>query len=174
MRISTLSLASLTLLPLLAVAGCGNSRKDALAFNEALVNANRKLELPAKEFLESLPRAITGGPADAAQVKQLYEKTRQAMQQVKADMESVHVPSSQSAQALYEAHQKYLQGEERLIEKDFAEVVKLLENSKLGAAEKAQKVNEILVRGGTTEQADLAVLKSAQRNFAQDNHLTLQ
>ncbi len=167
-------MAALALLPLLALAGCGNSTKDAVAFNQSLLSANQKLQAAGREFGEGVGRAMAGGAGDVAQLRQSYDKTRQVVQQVKADMQSVQVPSSQSAQDLYDAHQKFLQGQERMIEKDLGEVMKLLENSKLDKKERAQKVTAILTRIGSAEQADLDALKNAQRKFAQEYNLTLQ
>jgi hypothetical protein len=174
MRIRTVGVAALALLPLLALAGCGNSTKDALTFNESIVSANQKLEAAGKEFIESVVRATRGDPEDVAQARKLYEKARQVMQQVKADMQSVHVPPSKSAQDLYDAHQKFLQAEEQMIDKDLGEAVKLLEDSKLSQIEKAQKVVAVFKRVGNTEQADLDALKKAQRTFAQDYNMTIK
>jgi hypothetical protein len=174
MRIRTTGVAALALLPLVAFVGCGSSTKEAVAFNQTIVTANQRLASVGQEFGEAIGRALAGGPADVAQVKQLYDKTKQVVQQVKAEMQSVQVPPSNAAQTLYDADQKFLQGQERMIEKDFGEVVKLLENSELDKAERAQKVAAIFARVEKAEQADLAALKAAQKGFAQEYNLTLQ
>jgi aromatic ring hydroxylase len=174
MGIRTTGVAALALLPLAALAGCNGSTKDALAFNQAIVNANQKLASAGQELGQAIGRAAAGGPAEIAQAKQLYDQTKQVMQQVKADIQAVHVPSSSTAQALHDADQKFLQGQERIIEKDFAEVIKLLEDTKMDKGERAQKLAAIFSKVGNTEQTDLASLRTAQRDFAKEYNLTLQ
>jgi hypothetical protein len=145
-----------------------------MTFNESIISANSKLEAAGKDFGEAVVRAAKGGPQDVTQARQFYEKARQVMQQVKSDMQSLHVPPSKSAQDLYDAHQKFLQVEEHMIDKDLGEAVKLLEDSKLNQMERAQKVVAIFQRLGNSEQADLDAVKRAQRAFAQDYNLTIK
>jgi hypothetical protein len=167
-------LAAIALLSLTSLVGCGNSTQEALAFNQKIVSANQKLSAAGQEFGQSVGRAVAGGPAEAAQSRQLYNKARQAVKDVKAEMQSVQVPSSNAARALYEAHQKFLDSQEHMIDKDFGELVKVLEDSKMDKSEKAQKIEAVITRAGKVEQSDLETLKAAQRTFAQEYNLKVQ
>jgi hypothetical protein len=166
--------AALALLSLTSLVGCGPSTQELAAFNQKIVTANQRLATVGQEFGESVGRAITGGPADAAQSRQLYNKARQTVKDVKAEMQTLQVPPSNSARGLYDAYQKFLDSQERMMEKDFGEIVKLLEDSKMNQVEKAQKIEAIADRDGKVEQTDLTALKAAQQVFAQESNLKLQ
>ena len=142
-------------------------------FNEAMVGTNQKLEAAGTELGTAIGLAINGGPQELANAKEKYAKTVRVVQQVKADMQTLKVPSSKSAQTLYEAHQKFLQGQERMIQDDFGEILKTLEDPALDKTAKTQKLQAIFKRVEQAAQDDLIPLQNAQKEFARENNLNV-
>src|SRR5262245_40656132 len=84
------------------------TQAEALKFNEAIVQANKKL-LDAGFALGRSMRPILQDEKDVdlPEVKKQYESATKALASVVKEMKELKVPASRSAAALYEAHQKF-------------------------------------------------------------------
>jgi len=152
------------------LSGCGN---QAVNFNNSIAKANQKLAAAGLEFGQKVKDALSGQPGKIREVKSSYQNVLKVLDGVKADMKALSVPSSASAKKLYDAHQRFLKGQEEGA-KQFGEIVKILENNTLNAGDKQAKISQIITQIGALEQKDLVELQSAQREFAKEHNIRLE
>lgn len=165
------SWAILGALCLLLIAGC---QRGPLEFNNKIAKANKRLAEEGEAFGKAAQAAINGGPSSIADLKQEHQNLLNAITEVKKDMAALSVPTSESAKKLYAAHQKFLAGQEKMINNEFAEIVRVCENKSLSDVAKQSKVLQIVTRVQKVEQADLLPLQAAQREFAKEHNVRLR
>jgi hypothetical protein len=153
---------------LLAAAGCAG---EAVTFNNAIVNYNKRLNEAGKKFGEALAPALQGGAVNVAQVKATYAEVESTLEQVKKDFAALHVPKSASGQKLAKSYEKFLAGQESAVKNQMAQLVKLVEAP---GRPNAGMLMSVLQEVGRREQGDLAELQNAQREFARENNIKLQ
>jgi hypothetical protein len=146
---------------------------EAKQFNDALVNANKRLENAGRDFGLAVGPAVAGNEVNLFQVRRTYNQLVQTLNEVKADMRALKVPPSQSARAFYDAHQRALAGQEQMVQNDLGEIVRLVEDPRMNKAARAQRIQEIMQRSTKREQEDLEPLRTAQREFAREYNLLL-
>jgi hypothetical protein len=154
----------------LLLSGCGG---PAVKFNNAIAMANKKLADVGQEFGVAVGEVLAGQQSSMTKVKASYDKLKKTMSDVKAEMKNLTIPSSASAQKLYDSHQRFLKGEEEFVTM-FGQVVQILEDSKLNANTKRTKVEQILSQVAAKEKPLLADLQSTQREFAKENNIRLE
>ena len=175
-RILSLLLAGGLLLFFVGTAQAQDDMADALKFNEAIVNANKRLEMIGEKFGRQIAMALSGKPNDIANVKKGYAEVQKVLKSVQADMKKLadEIPDSAEAKEFYQAHQKFLKGQERMVKVEFQQIVDVVSDTTLDADEKLEKIKEILVSVEKIEQADLKVLQAAQRKFAKKHGIILK
>jgi hypothetical protein len=153
-----------------AGAGCN---KKYLSFNESISGANKKLEAAGKKFGEALVQAITSGN-DTGAVRTSYENVKSVFTAVKAEMQALAVPNDATSKELYQAHQKFLAGQEKAINVDLAQVVKLVEDKSTPLAAKGGQITSLLSKIEAEENRELATLQQVQRKFADAHNMKLR
>lgn len=162
------------LLSLLPSAGCRQwLAGSAVRFNDAITDSNKKLNEAGQRLGLSVGPLLQGGQANVAEVQAAYDHCVETMNRVKADMKALKVPSGNSARSFYEAHQRFLEDQERLIKGDLAEIVRIVK-APSPVPVKQNQITAILQRVSQTEATQLRQVQEAQRAFARDNNLTLK
>jgi hypothetical protein len=156
--------------------GCNLNRgASPLALNEKIVATNKTLEEAGRECGSAVAAAArSNAPHDMARVRQAIANAKAKLQTALAEVPAVEVPSRQSAKDFQKAEIKFLQGQSRLFDADFGQIVSVLENQQLTSAEKAQQLQQIIQRAKATEDAALVELRGAQQQFARDHNITLR
>jgi hypothetical protein len=156
---------------LVAVAGCGRSN---ISFNNALSEANQRIAKGGEAWANAAVEAMEGDPAAVQRFKAAEQDLRKVLADVNADMKALQVPDSPTAKRLYDAHQKFLQGQDEIINNQFAEIGRLIEDQSTPQEAKLQKFVELAQAAEARENQDLVVLQQVQREFAQENGFKLQ
>jgi hypothetical protein len=146
---------------------------DPVTFNDKLVSSNKVLEAAGKKFGEAVR---SGTPRD---VDATYANLQATLKNVREETKALEVPLGRSARALYDAEQTFLDGQERIIQKDFAEIVQIVKkhdmtDQKTHIRDRQREIKPILARAAKQEQADLAPLQEAWRAFAAEHNITLE
>ena len=156
---------------LVAVAGCGRSN---IAFNNALSEANQRIAKSGEAWSNHLEGALSGDPAAIQRMKAAEQDLRNVLADVKADMQALQVPDSPTAKRLYDAHQKFLAGQDEILNNEFAEITRLIEDQETPQHEKVQRFIALAQSAEARENQDLLELQQIQREFAQENGFRLQ
>jgi hypothetical protein len=156
---------------LVAVAGCGRSN---ISFNNALSEANQRIAKGGEAWANAAVAAMEGDAAAVQRFKSAEQDLRKVLADVKSDMQALKVPDSPTAKRLYDAHQKFLQGQDEIINNQFAEIGRLIEDPDTPQMAKMQKFVELAQSAEARENQDLVVLQQVQREFAQENGFRLQ
>jgi hypothetical protein len=147
--------------------------QQALAFNQAIAGANQRLATGGMNFGLALRPLTQGREADLIQVRRAYEDLKQAVQQVQGEVNALTVPPTASARRFYEAEQEFLKAEEKMVQGNAAEMVRVAENRRLPVRQRAARVQQIFQAMAQDEQRDLQTLQAAQQVFARENNIRL-
>jgi hypothetical protein len=150
------------------------NRAEALALNQAVVNANRKLADAGKSFGVTLSPLIQHGQnPDVRTVRNAYDRAVKIMQEVHADMRAAKVPDSLSARFLHQAHQRMLKNQETIVRDHFGEIVRVVEDENLSPAEKKRAIEDVFAKIRPLESGDVANVQVAQRKMAEEYNYRL-
>src|SRR5262245_14187674 len=127
-------------LPPLAKGGAGGVDDEAEELNEAILEANQKIRLTAREFGETLAPALELKEVELEDLKKDYKRIGLVLAKVREDMKEVPVPKKKVAQDYYKAHQEFLRTQGSIHKREFADIVKVVEDDALSAAEKKKKI----------------------------------
>jgi len=126
---------------LLALGGCGGASKDeAIRFNDAMVDADKRFVASAKDFLDAAAAAVNGGVMELTLVKRAYEACVEAAERMRADAKTLKVPKGKTSQAFYDAYLAVVAQREELVKEDFRIIMKVLEDPALMPQERARKL----------------------------------
>jgi hypothetical protein len=150
------------------------NRANAFALNEAILNANRKLQAAGMTFGTGLAPLRQGQEADAKVLKMAQQNALKVLADVQAEMKAVKVPSVAEADELYQAHQQMLQNQEKIIKDQFGEIVRVVEDKNLSPAQKWQKITAVFIQAQQLENSDLAALRAAQKRLADKFNVELR
>jgi hypothetical protein len=156
---------------LLAASGCGRS---SLSFNNALSEANQRIAGAVEPCGEAAFAAMDGDPAAVARFKAADQNLRKVMADVKAEMQAVEVPDSPTARRLYEAHQRYLRGHEEIVNNQFVEISRMIEDASMAPEAKGQRFLELVQQIEQIESRDLVPLQQIQREYASESGFQLR
>jgi len=161
---------SAVILALVPVTGCGlGNRSSAMSFNEALVKANKELETAGLRLGQAIAPFIQRQPINREELTAARDNANAVMTKVRNDMAALTVPELDGAPELYAVHQKFLDGQEKLIKEINAIVNQVLANT-AQAGDCLKRIQKI----ETTEKASLTELQKAQGDFARKNGIKLQ
>ena len=156
---------------LVAVAGCGRSK---ISFNNALSEANQRIAKSGEAWGKELEGAVSGDASAVQRLKAAEQDLRKVLADVKADMQALEVPDSPTAKRLYDAHQKFLEGQGEILDNQLAEIGRVVEDPNTPQEAKLQRITELALAAEERENQDLLVLQQVQREFAQENGFRLQ
>jgi hypothetical protein len=167
--------AAVGLVVLAALAPAGGVRaadkdvdSDALDLNEAIQEANRKINVAGRAFGETLAPALKEKDVDLRDLRRDYKYLQKVVAQVQADMKDVTVPKTEVARAYAKAHQQYLKAQEGFVKREFAEILTVMEDETLSAADKKKKTLAISKKVNTADQKVFTALVKAQKAFAKE------
>ena len=156
---------------LVAVTGCG---KSSVTFNNSLSEANQRIAKAGEAWGLAAAEAIDGDPSSIQRFKAAQQSLQTVLADVKADMQALQVPDSPTAKRLYEAHQQFLRGQEEIMNNQFAEIGRLVEDTSVAPEAKAQRFMELAMQAEQIESRDLVPLQQVQRQFASENGFQLR
>ncbi|MCA9519847.1 MAG: hypothetical protein KC609_02695 [Myxococcales bacterium] len=151
-----------------------NTTKEAQAFNNKLVAANKTINLAAQAFGRHLKPVLEGKKADSAALDKKFTEMKAAFDRVDQEMKGLKVPDLDGAKKLYDAHQKFLDGQREMINGTLKKILEVAKNDKLDVQAKRLQISKLLPEISKREGQDLKVLRTAQREFAGKNKLQLR
>lgn len=168
------------LVAFLLVAGCGKSSKpapapaaaptDASTFFKAISAVHEKEQDANGAFERAIQVFLTNGTKTPADIKKAQEDFAAAIPAAKAELKAIKVPDVKGAKKLYEAEQRFLDGEEAPLQAQEM-LVKALEESLKGKPLDPTAMAETLTK---IEQARKKVkweLQQAYEDFAKEHGL---
>jgi hypothetical protein len=161
-------------LTVLFAVGCG---REALNFNNAIANNNKKLNEAGKKFGDAIDLALKGKEANADAVEAAYKGLADTVKQVMDETKGFKAPESTSGQSLAKGYQKFLETEKKITENEFAKITKAIKDNKapmVSEGSMAEQLKTLLREANDQERAALAKLHEAQREFAKEHGLTLK
>lgn len=163
-------IAVLVVVFLFVAGGC--ERKHPAAFNDELVNANRRITKAALDFQRTIRPLKNGGSANAAAVKKAHDDLVKVLDEVQQEAKDMHSPASSSGRNLYKAYQRYLESQQKTVQTHFAEIVKIVEGPGTGT-DKWRRIDPLLVKIDQAEMSDQETFKKAHQAYAQTYNLNL-
>jgi len=143
------------------------SKEEALKFNEELAGANKKLFAAGQAFGAQLG-FLQDKPTDLDALKSEQEKLLKVVKDVTAQMKSVKVPKAKTAEELYKLHQKFIEGQNRMMDEAIKPVVELAGDKNVADADKKTKALEIFQKAFASEGAMVQELQKVQKAFADE------
>ncbi len=167
------------LLPALCALALGASRapagySEALRFNKAFVDFNKKLSNAGVHIGVALRPALQGNRADLKELKRAYIEAVWVVGQVKKSAAALKVPDSDSARKLARTYTRFLRGQEVLIKENMGELLGLVESANPPDQAGAQRLLRLLQAIAERELSDLQELQQAQREFADAHGIKLK
>ena len=165
-----------TALALVALGGCQQrvSPKEAAAFNQALVDAQKRLREAGVEFGRSASAAAGGGTIEVSMLDHAKQKAVDAVARVKSDVQRLDVPKSASARAFHAAYLQMVEKEEKLLAEELDAIVKTLKDPTRPAEAKRKRIMLIVNYLTKMEQDAMVSVKDAQAAFAKEHGVTLR
>lgn len=156
----------------LLASGCG--QREAVEFNNALVNCNKKLSAAGVALSDALFSANEGGKADPVALRSAYNGVAATLAEVKKEIAALTVPASDSGKALAEGYQRFLAVHEESLNKQLAEAVKLLEDPRQEPLARRTRVRALLKEVRERERAAFEESRGLQQAFAKEHKITLK
>jgi hypothetical protein len=156
-----------------ARAGDKEGKGAAEDLNEAIVTANSKLFRVGRVFGETLAPALKEKKVDIPELKKDLKRILKVLEIVQADLKDIKVPSAKVAREYYKTHQAFLKTQEGIAKKDFAEVITVLEDDDLTAAQKKKRIETIIKRVDREEGKLYTELQKAQKAFCKEYGIKL-
>jgi hypothetical protein len=158
-------LAALVLLP-----GCGGPPPSRVQFNENFADRNTKLYKAGRAFRKSLdPLLKENRKPILSDVKKARDDAKDAYEEVSTEFRASRLPRKQgNASAMFDAYKDFLDTEEEIINKDFDQIIKVLENDKEFQAldEKKNAIEDIIDAIETKESKKLKAFRTEQESYA--------
>src|SRR5262249_52025481 len=149
---------------LLPLAGCRN-RVKSMEFDDFMVRSNRKLAKAALEFKKTLPGET--GALDPVATRNAYDKLKDAMAEIRKDMQETVGPRGVRGDAMRKAYTSFLDGQESLINNEFKDIVGLVEDRDINPTERSLKIAVLLTKISIADAAALNDLKATNKTFAE-------
>jgi len=146
-----------------------------IAFIEKLAREDRKIARSTRSFHAAIIPLKDGKPADPGQVRSAYQAMEKTLKDVQADMEKQLPPaSSNSGKPFLIAYKEYLTGQQQILTDDLQPIVKKVEEPGGAPAEKWAFINGMLNQAVAKDNADFALLKKAEDDFASEHNYMVQ
>jgi len=157
---------------LLAAAPPGRAAaQDAQAFHDAVVAANKKLKAAGFRVAQPLPALLAGNRDELPRFRDARADAVRTVKEVAEQVKALTPPDSESARALFAAERAFLEYQDRLVNRDLADLAALLEDEKLDAAERKARAEKLLDRLAREEHDALAPLQQAYARFVAEHKL---
>lgn len=148
--------------------------RDAISFNNALSDANRRIAKGGEAWANAAVAAMSGGQAAVERFEAAEDELQKVLDDVKADVRKLEVPDSPAARRLYDAHQQFLRGQDEIIGHQFAKIGKVIADPTTPQEAKLRSFIELAQQAERRELQDLLPLQQAQREFAKENGFTVK
>jgi len=166
-NVKVIRTAAFALLPVFW-AGCALGKDAELVkFNDQIVASNKKLAQAAWEFRSAIIPLSNNQPANATAVKNAHDKLVATVKEIKEARKTVKPPEGQAPEALHKAYDQFLKGQERLVEGQFASIVRYVENRTMPTADKWANIQKLIAEIQSAEQSDFGKVQEAQNKYAE-------
>lgn len=157
---------------LLALCGCNARQQEAVEFNNRLTEFNQQLMQAHQQFFEVFHAQRATGEIDKIRVA--HDELSERFDAVQAEAEKVAVPEFDGAQQFYDAIQRYVATEGKVIHEDYGELIDVLEDPSLNTEAETNKLQQIIDRAHQAQEKSLAEVETAQQAFAKQFGLKLE
>ena len=157
-------------LSLTVLAGCGKSKAneelERRKFSDAIASADSQLTETKRNFISVLKPFRDDQPGNKAELRKAYEQFQKVLNEATSGMASLTIPPSADCQELAKAFQRFLATEEKVVVKEFGEIVRLVETAqdKLDIVAKLEIVGA-LKRSTEAEAPDRQAMRKAAQEF---------
>jgi hypothetical protein len=161
-----------TVVALVLLPGC---KPPTVSFNDTIVTKALKLHEAGIVYGRALGSALaSGNEKDVSKAEAAYEDVLKALTDVRNDIKALTVPPGKAAKEFQREALEFLDIEERLINRDFKDMLRITKEKGTNQADKSKRVNDILAKAVKIEKEHLEWLKDAQRKYAEENKITLK
>jgi hypothetical protein len=137
---------------------------EAMAFNNAISKTTKDLEKLGKDF----GQALAQNKGNPAKLKELHDGVIADASKLIKKARALKVPDLEQAKEFHRAFVEYLDAEEKVLKKDFGEVINLL------AKQDNAGLQAVVRRMGEYENTYVNKLKDAQQKFAKAHNFTIK
>jgi hypothetical protein len=163
-------------LVLIAMVGCkANPGREMANFNDEIAASNKKIAKASFDFRASFVPLASNQPVDEAVCKNAYNNVLDVIKKVREDWKKLEVPPSggDEAKALHKAYDEFLDGQQKIVEDQFAAIPKLTENKTMAMKLKWDTIQSLITKIQEREQNDRRKLEEAQGKVASSYNLKL-
>ncbi len=158
-----------------ALSGCGKAASEqAVEFNDALVQSQKRVSDSSREFGDTISAAINGQIIDVAKARSKYGFVVEAIDRAREDARAVRIPKSASAQLFYDAHLGLLDKQEQVVKEEFKAIVKVLDDPLVTPQERVKKLIPIARYLRSLDNAEQDRVKHTQAAFARAHGIILR
>jgi len=176
-RISILTVLVLLLgvaLPACKLFKSKKANKEALAFNEALVEHNKSINQMGRQLGVKIGQRLAGkDDVDDGDLEDGVEAIQAKIKQVRAAVKAMKVPDHPTARALHKAYLTFLDEETRLVGR-IEDVVEVVTTPDPRKRRQQRKLLEILRDIQSSEKKSLTKLRKVQHRFARAHNIGLR
>ncbi len=145
---------------------------NALAFNQKIVEGNKRIASASFQLGVAAGIYIKQGGHNAQNVRDAYQTVLTTFDAIRNEAQTWPVPPAKSAQDLFHGYLRFLKAGRDEMEK-FGQVLAGLDDARLTADQKSQRLNQAVQDMAAAERAQLPELQRLQRVFAQEHKITL-
>jgi hypothetical protein len=171
-KAATRLLAGACVLALLGAAPQDN--QEAITFNQAIANGNKRLQEAGVAFGEAIRPALGNQQVDLDRLRRTHKNALKVLEEVRKDVAAVKVPPSESGRNLRTGYERFLKGQEDAIKKQLAGIVRLIEKDNPPNQSTSAQILRILQEVGPMEAQQLKELQALQQTFAREHNIALR
>lgn len=162
-------------LALVLLAGCETNAAKLTRFNDQMALSNRKLGMAAWDLRELIFPLSRGTPVDVDSVKSSYEAIRSLLAEIRKEQAKFkdEIQSLPAAVEMHKAYGEYLDAVERIVEQDYATIVRWVSVPNLAPLDKWAKIQGEMGKIQDRERPDFVKLQEAQTKFSNDASMRL-
>ena len=140
--------------------------------DQAILGGSRRLRAAGAKFGLVLNKFLRKEKLAPGAMQQGYDAVLATVDDVTEDIRGVAPPDSESARALYNIYEQYLETQKQACENEFANIVRLVDNEELGFNEKKNAILPILQASTEDDERALSTVRKARRRFAEHHQLS--
>jgi hypothetical protein len=169
----TLLLLLLTVV-LAGAAGC-KVRPYPIKFNNDMARAVDQLNSAGKAFYEAVAPLGRGANVDPIDVRAKYQKVETTLKSIKDQYEDIGPPMGTNwGSELMTRFQEFLDGQQTILDKYLTPIVQYVEDNRLDAAGKWEKIKPLLDAVDAEESQQRSPLEDVQKKWAEEHKLKLE
>lgn len=166
------ALVALGVLCTIHYAAAQPTTQDAAAFDKAVVDTRSALYQGGFKFGTRLRAVLTDGKAEEAEaMKAALVDALIIMSKAREDWQAVKPPDSKSGRELHETFAKFLEAQQKSMQKDGLALVRIVLNKQLDQEEKGKKIGEVIQANQKLENEGNAQLEKARKALADEHQL---